>query len=432
MLCRQGLLPPSLDFDLLRGAAPAKKKEDERPATKKAGVIRFGSNAHADAAVFTPDGQHLITGTVDGFVEVWNYDTCKVNTDLPYQAKDKFMMHDDAVQCMAVSTDSELLATGARNGKIKVWRLASGKCVRKFPRAHEEGVGSVEFNLDSTQLLSGSSDMTARYVCVARRVGAVALWRLIAPFSLCRVHGLLSGKLLKEFRGHTSYVNTAVYNATGHRVLTGSSDGTMKVCACVALSAACVAVAVWHCVAVGVHVPSCIVAHVHRYPLRMQLWDVKSTDCLRSFRLPQELPGVEVPVLHCMAMPKRKDCFLVCNKSPFVFLITSEGTVLRKLEPHLPAKGGNFVACIASAKVRAACFPTGGIRPRGNQCVRVNVWVAPRAPTFTHYVKTRKCTCSRPATATSWRLQTQPTATHRHWRYTHTGTCSARWRRIAS
>ena len=240
MLCRQGLLPPSLDFDLLRGAAPAKKKEDERPATKKAGVIRFGSNAHADAAVFTPDGQHLITGTVDGFVEVWNYDTCKVNTDLPYQAKDKFMMHDDAVQCMAVSTDSELLATGARNGKIKVWRLASGKCVRKFPRAHEEGVGSVEFNLDSTQLLSGSSDMTARYVCVARRVGAVALWRLIAPFSLCRVHGLLSGKLLKEFRGHTSYVNTAVYNATGHRVLTGSSDGTMKVCGCV-----CVCVSVW-------------------------------------------------------------------------------------------------------------------------------------------------------------------------------------------
>ena len=82
-------------------------------------------------------------------------------------------------------------------------------------------------------------------------------------------------------------------------------------------------------------------------------------------------------MLHCMAMPKRKDCFLVCNKSPFVFLITSEGTVLRKLEPHLPAKGGNFVACIASAKVRAACFPTGGTRLRGNQVVRVNVWVAP-------------------------------------------------------
>ena len=120
--------------------------------------------------------------------------------------------------------------------------------------------------------------------------------------------------------------------------------------------------------------PSCIAAHVCRYPIRMQLWDVKSTDCLRSFRLPQELAGVEVPVLHCMAMPKRKDCFLVCNKSPFVFLITSEGTVLRKLEPHLPAKGGNFVACIASAKVRAACFPTGGIRPRGNQCVRTCGW----------------------------------------------------------
>lgn len=34
----------------------------------------------------------------------------------------------------------------------------------------------------------------------------------------CRVHGLKSGKMLKEFRGHTSYVNDAIYSADGSQV----------------------------------------------------------------------------------------------------------------------------------------------------------------------------------------------------------------------
>lgn len=85
--CAQGLLPAGTEFDLLRGKPPAVRDVEEAPATRKAGVCRFGSQSHADAAIFTPDGQHLITGTVDGFVEVWNFNTCKVDTELPYQAK---------------------------------------------------------------------------------------------------------------------------------------------------------------------------------------------------------------------------------------------------------------------------------------------------------------------------------------------------------
>jgi WD40 repeat protein len=45
----------------------------------------------------------------------------------------------------------------------------------------------------------------------------------------CRVHGLKSGKMLKEFRGHNSYVNYAIFTADGSRVITASSDCTVKV-----------------------------------------------------------------------------------------------------------------------------------------------------------------------------------------------------------
>ena len=36
--------------------------------------------------------------------------------------------------------------------------------------------------------------------------------------------------MLKEFRGHTSYVNDAIFTNDGSRLIIASSDGTIKVC----------------------------------------------------------------------------------------------------------------------------------------------------------------------------------------------------------
>ena len=198
----QGQLPPSTEFDVFRGVPPKRRDAEEKVPKKKHGTIKFGKDSHADSAIFTPDGRHLITGSVDGFVEVWNPDTGKLNKELDYQAEvhcasclrleiasrclltrlrccccccmaqNRFMMHDDSVLCLDVSQDSDLLATASRSGKIKVWDLTTGKCVRKFLKAHEEGVTSVSFSRAGTLLLSTSFDHTARYcspVCVCVR-----------------------------------------------------------------------------------------------------------------------------------------------------------------------------------------------------------------------------------------------------------------------
>jgi WD40 repeat protein len=163
--------------------------------------VRSFGGEHTDtinSVALSPDATKAVTGSVDKTLKVWEMATGKcVNT---------LRDHADAVWAVAWSPDGKYLASASSDRSIKVWDAPTGK--RRYSvSAHNDVIDSLEFSPDGSQLLSASADGTARS------------WYFGADGS----------NAARTFGGHGGPVLAASYCGETNTVATASGDKTVRI-----------------------------------------------------------------------------------------------------------------------------------------------------------------------------------------------------------
>jgi WD40 repeat protein len=107
----------------------------------------------------SPDGQFIVAGTIGSFqqtIQIWNIRSGELERKL-----EMMRGHNRATQCVAVSPDGKLLASGGDDAAVILWEFPAGKQRAVF-KAHESVVREVCISPNGEVLASASYDGTIR------------------------------------------------------------------------------------------------------------------------------------------------------------------------------------------------------------------------------------------------------------------------------
>ncbi len=150
-----------------------------------------GHSGGVPSVAFSPDGQRIVTGSLDGTAKAWDAATGKELVT--------FKGHRAGIKSVAFAPDGQRIATGSEDATVKVWDSTSGKELLTL-RGHRARINSVAFAPDGQRIATASLDGTAK------------------------VWDAASGNELLTLKGHTDEVISVAFSPDGRRIATGSED----------------------------------------------------------------------------------------------------------------------------------------------------------------------------------------------------------------
>ena len=150
----------------------------------------------------SPDSQYLATASDDKTIKLWELATGKEVQTLQGEEGQQYSFH-----AVAFSPDGKILASGDFDNIIQLWQVENGQKIRRL-KGHKgfiAGVNSLAFSRDGEKLASVGGDKTLR------------IWEVN------------SGKCLHVLRGHSRWLSSVSMSPDGQTLATASADKTIKI-----------------------------------------------------------------------------------------------------------------------------------------------------------------------------------------------------------
>ena len=166
--------------------------------TGQPGLELIGHTGSVCNAMFSPNGELAVTASLDKTARTWNAKTGQLIATL--------FGHKDVVLQAVFSPNSHFVATGSMDSTARIWDANTGEPKVDPMQGHTGYIPDLAFSPDGTRLVTASEDNTAR------------------------VWDANTGQLQAVLRGHTGDVITAEFTMLdGRFVVTTSRDRTVRV-----------------------------------------------------------------------------------------------------------------------------------------------------------------------------------------------------------
>jgi len=195
----KGLKAPKL-IDLESGLEVREYQGKAHFFLHKGGDQKEAAGFRILSAAFSPDGGHIVSGTDDGTLRLWE---AKLQSEI-YSV----VAHSDSINAAIWSNDGRYVFSGSSDETIKMWRFVEDMGFFKLEKTYQaEGhtVAALAFSPNGRYLVSASHDRTLK------------LW------------DAQTAENLRTFKGHKSTVRSVAFSPDGRFIVSGSWDTTAKI-----------------------------------------------------------------------------------------------------------------------------------------------------------------------------------------------------------
>jgi WD40 repeat protein len=155
-----------------------------------------GHSKSVNSVAISPNTQWIASASDDRTIKIWDVATGQCCQTLEG--------HSESVKSVTISPDAQWIVSASDDGTIKIWDAATGQD-RQTLKAHREFIWSVAISSDVQWVVSASVDRT------------IKIW------------DAATGQCCQTLKGHRDSVNSVAVSPNAQWIASGSSDTTVKI-----------------------------------------------------------------------------------------------------------------------------------------------------------------------------------------------------------